>query len=338
MKQPIQVSAPWRDLARFITQLQPDKLAVLVDENTHALCYPIIKEYFPAHKLIQISSGEIHKTIETCSSIWQALTDAQFSRHSLLVNLGGGVIGDMGGFCASTYKRGIRFINIPTTLLAQVDASVGGKLGIDFGGFKNQIGVFQIPDLVFAHPVFLKSLPEAELRSGFAEVIKHALISDTAWWNELSQKAWQNQDWEKHIRLSIALKERITTEDPTEKGIRKVLNFGHTLGHAIESLLLNTERKLLHGEAIAVGMVLASLLSQKKAGLSEAEGIAIRQYIASQFSLPRFSEEEIRQIIALAHQDKKNQQGIIKMVLLEGIGKPVFDIAVSEQEIAEVFQ
>src|SRR6187551_3670199 len=251
------------DLIAFLKQKNYSKLAVLVDEHTLEHCYPKIQSSLGNHFVIEVASGEEQKNLNTCQTIWQALTDNALDRHACLLVLGGGVLGDMGGFCASTYKRGIDFILVPTTLLAQVDASIGGKLGIDFNHFKNHIGVFNQPALTILHSGFLKTLPEAELRSGFAEVIKHTLISDKAMWDEISRRALKDQDWKKLIGHSVEFKAKVTTEDPKEKGLRKILNAGHTVGHALESYLLAKGRRVLHGEAIAVGLITEGYLAKK---------------------------------------------------------------------------
>lgn len=310
------------------------KIAVLVDENTLRHCYPLVKKIIPEHLIITISSGESHKQLATCEKIWLALTKAEFDRKSLMINIGGGVIGDMGGFCAATYKRGINFINLPTTLLAQVDASVGGKLGIDFYGFKNHIGVFNSPDSVIIFPEFLKTLPSNEVRSGFAEVIKHHLIYDAKAWPTLVAMPFEKQPWEKIIHHSTAIKETIVEQDPLEGGLRKILNFGHTIGHAIESFFLEIPgEKLLHGEAIAIGMVAESFISMERSGLSSLEYEQISNYIIGQFSPKVIDETNFKAISDLALQDKKNEGGKINCTLLSTIGNAVFDVTINAQDI-----
>jgi 3-dehydroquinate synthase len=319
-------------LNNFYTQT-----VVLADENTKKHCYPLIKDVLPKkHLFIQIKAGEEHKTLATCSQIWQQLTSFQLDRNALVINLGGGVIGDMGGFCAATYKRGIDFIQIPTTLLSQVDASVGGKLGIDFEGFKNHIGVFKLPTEVFIDTIFLKTLSEREIRSGFAEIIKHCLIADAEMWTTISKKDIENQDWEKLVPHSVKIKEEITTKDPTEKGLRKLLNFGHTIGHAVESFCLSkSKRKILHGEAIAVGMICETYLSVKKANLGKEYLNEIEEFIFSTYGRVVIKPEEIDEIAQLTLHDKKNKAGTINCVLLENVGRAFFDQPVSLKEIKE---
>ena len=312
------------------------QVAVLVDENTGTLCYPIIKKLLPNHHLIEIHSGEEYKNLATCQHIWQQLTKWQFDRHGILLNLGGGVIGDMGGFCAATYKRGIDFVQIPTTLLSQVDASVGGKLGIDFQGFKNHIGLFRIPNKVLISPLFLKTLSERELRSGFAEVIKHALIYDALHWQELRQKELKEQTWSVIIPHSVSIKDQVVQQDPTEKNLRKILNFGHTIGHAVETFFLDKEKqKLLHGEAIGIGMIAEAYLAEQKGFISKDALAEIQAYILQVFGKFNISKDEIAQLVGNALQDKKNEKGIIQASLLEAIGKANYNQAISLQEIEE---
>ena len=236
------------------------QVAILVDENTKRDCLSKLPQIENA-LIIEIKSGEEYKNISTCSFIWEQLTINNFDRNALLINLGGGVIGDMGGFCATTYKRGLEFIHIPTTLLAMVDASVGGKLGIDFKGFKNQIGLFNNPKAVLISSEFLETLAESELKSGFAEVVKHALISDNSLWLKLKNTPFTDLDWEDIIDTSVQIKNKIVLADPFEKGERKKLNFGHTFGHAIESYYLEKRTPISHGEAVFMGMILETKIS-----------------------------------------------------------------------------
>ena len=309
-------------------------IAVIADNHTFRFCYPNLKEILPKHTLVRIKAGEEQKHMATCELIWDALTRANFDRHALVLNLGGGVIGDMGGFCAATYKRGIAFAQLPTTLLSQVDASVGGKLGIDFNGFKNHIGVFQQPNAVLIDPVFLETLPERELRSGFAEVIKHCLIADASMWDEIRRLDLDEQDWSVLVAHSVAVKQRIVAQDPTEKGIRKILNFGHTIGHAIETNFLTRPRKrLLHGEAIAVGMLAEAYIACYKKMIDEILLTQIEEYIFAVYGNVRLTEEDTDPILALTLQDKKNRGREVRMSLLDGAGSCAFDIPVSAAEM-----
>ncbi|MBL3656546.1 3-dehydroquinate synthase [Fulvivirga sp. 2943] len=323
------------ELINLLNTSSYNKIAVLVDENTKAHCYPLLEAHLPQHLLIEISSGESHKTLDTCTLIWQELTATAFDRKSLFINLGGGVIGDMGGFCASTYKRGIDFINIPTTLLSQVDASVGGKLGIDFNGYKNHIGLFKDPVAVIIDHFFLKTLPANELRSGFAEVIKHHLIADKNGWSKLQTHAFPNIDWTECVKHSVKIKSGVVDNDPLESGLRKILNFGHTIGHAIESYLLNNNRAVLHGEAVAAGMICESYLSLKRGYINKEELQEIETYILSIFDKLNILEADLEGINQYLVQDKKNKENRVMASLLQKVGEANWDISISNTEANE---
>lgn len=327
-------------LATFFAQNNYSHIAILVDEFTSKYCLPIIQDLLPSNfTKILIKSGEHHKNLTTCERVWDSLTKANMDRHSLLVNLGGGVIGDLGGFCASTYKRGIDFIQIPTTLLAQVDASVGGKLGIDFHGLKNHIGVFQLPKTVLIDPVFMDTLSIQQKKSGFAEVIKHCLIRDEEEWNVIRQQSFEELDLSKLIAHSVAIKEAVVLEDPKEAGLRKILNFGHTLGHAIETYLLDKgKRKILHGEAIAIGMIVEAFISHQRDLISLQELEEIESYLFENYGRVKLYPEEISKIIALTAHDKKNKGKEIRFSLLTGIGDCGYDIPVSTSEMKKAIQ
>jgi len=307
-------------------------IAVVADKNTRKDCYPRVKELLPKHHLITIQDGEEYKNLDICTIIWNKLTEVEFDRHALVINLGGGVIGDMGGFCAATYKRGIDFIQIPTTLLSQVDASVGGKLGIDFQGFKNHIGVFTQPCAVLIDPAFLATLPERELRSGFAEVIKHCLIRDRDMWNRIRRMELEEMPMQELINHSVATKKAIVTEDPTEKGLRKILNFGHTVGHAVETFHLEKDR-LLHGEAIAIGMICEAYIAYSKGMLTETELGEIEEYIFSVYGAVQLDPQDFAAIAALTGQDKKNRGNTVRAALLNGIGDCSYDIPLTKKDI-----
>ncbi len=322
------------------------QIAVLVDKNTYEFCYPKLKNILPPHEIICIEAGEQHKNLTTCEYIWQKFTDFQFDRKALLINLGGGVIGDMGGFCAATYKRGIDFIQIPTTLLSQVDASVGGKLGIDFQGYKNHIGVFALPKAVIVDTSFLDTLPLRELKSGFAEVLKHCLIADKIMWekicefvitNKIQTITHNNFDWNEIVKHSIEIKNNITSLDPDEKGLRKILNFGHTIGHAIESFYLltqNPEKILLHGEAIALGMIAESELSYQRNLITKEELEQIKTLLYHFYGDSKIDINDITNIANLTLQDKKNENGQIQTCLLSGIGNCLYQQVISIEEIS----
>lgn len=323
-------------LPTFIEQINPSAIAVLADNHTYRHCYPLVKPLLPKHSLIRIRAGEEQKHLGTCQTIWDALTRANFDRHALVLNLGGGVIGDMGGFCAATYKRGIAFAQLPTTLLSQVDASVGGKLGIDFQGLKNHIGVFRLPDAVLIDATFLQTLPYGELRSGFAEIIKHCLIADADMWHKIRRSELEDQNWIELVAHSVAVKERVVAQDPTEKGLRKILNFGHTLGHAIETHFLdNPRRRLLHGEAIAVGMVAEAFIAHKKGMIDETLLAQIEEYLFAVYGKARIKEEDVEPILTLTLQDKKNRGGQVLMSLLDGPGSCAYDVPVTKTEMKQ---
>ena len=302
------------------------QIAILVDENTKRDCFSKLPK-LDNSIIIEIKSGEENKNINTCNFIWEQLTKYNFDRNSLLINLGGGVIGDMGGFCASTYKRGIDFIQIPTSLLAMVDASIGGKLGINFNVLKNQIGIFSYPKTVLINPLFLETLPDNQLKSGFAEVVKHALISDRNLWNRLRNTSFEEQNWEEIIETSIQIKNKIVLSDPLEKGERKQLNFGHTFGHAIESYYLEKGTSILHGEAVFMGILLEIEISS----LSDLEKSEIKKYILSSFSLPHCPNKS--DLIKYLKNDKKNSDGKISFSLLNKIGNCTIDNLFSEDEL-----
>ncbi|WP_026994513.1 3-dehydroquinate synthase [Flectobacillus major] len=323
-------------LPQFLSENTYSKIHVIVDEKTKRHCYPLVKPLLPKHTLTQIKSGEEEKNLTTCEKIWQGMTDAELDRHSLVINIGGGVIGDMGGFCASTYKRGIDFVQVPTTLLSQVDASVGGKLGIDFHGFKNHIGVFRIPNAVLIDAAFLKTLPERELRSGFAEIVKHCLIADAQKWQQIKRKDFAEQDFTDLITHSVEIKKHVVAQDPTEKGLRKILNFGHTLGHAIETFYLGKPKlHLLHGEAIAAGMICEAYISYQRGMIDEKALAEIEEFIFAVYGRATIYEQDIDAIIALTAQDKKNKGKEVRFSLLGGIGQCGFDIVVSAKEMKE---
>ena len=321
------------DIRSFLTRKNYSKVIILTDENTLLHCYPKIADTLPEHTTIKIKSGEEQKNLETCTQIWQAMTDQALDRHAAVLILGGGVLGDMGGFCAATYKRGIEFMLVPTTLLAQADASIGGKLGIDFNHFKNHIGIFQLPALTILHSGFLQTLPDVELRSGFAEVIKHALISDKSMWNEIRTKPLASQQWDVLIRHSAEFKSKVVTEDPKEAGLRKVLNAGHTIGHALESYLLGKGHRVLHGEAVAAGLIAEGTIARERSFINEDAFRQITSYIFQVYGKVYFEEEEIDSIARLTLQDKKNKGNRILCVLLKEIGKAQWDCEISLEEV-----
>jgi 3-dehydroquinate synthase len=319
-------------------------LFIIVDSFTNEVCLPKFLTYLETDLVIEIiefDAGEANKNIDTCVEIWKVLTELGADRKSLVLNLGGGVVTDLGGFVASTFKRGVDFIHIPTTLLSMVDASVGGKNGVDLGNLKNQIGVINVPKMVLIDTQYLTTLPQNEMRSGLAEMLKHGLIYDKAYWEQfLDLKAIDFADFDTLIYRSVAIKNEIVIQDPTEKNIRKALNFGHTLGHAIESYFLENENKttLLHGEAIAVGMILESYISLNKKLISTEEYIQIKSTIKSIYDDVVFNENDIEPIMELLIHDKKNEFGTIQFALIESIGKIKINQIVENELILTAFQ
>lgn len=316
------------------------KIFVFADSNTSEVCLPLFREMlddFNGFDLIETDPGEENKNIDFCIGIWKTLLDFGADRKCLMINLGGGVITDMGGFVASTYKRGIDFINIPTTLLSQVDASVGGKTGIDVDNVKNMVGTFTLPQSVFIETAFLKTLPARELLSGFAEMIKHGLIADRNYYQELKNSDYLQIE-PQAIYRSVEIKNEVVTEDPHEKGLRKILNFGHTIGHAVETYaLINDAKPLTHGEAIAIGMICEAFLSATNNTLSQDELKDITTYINSLYPPYHLKKESFTQLMELMQSDKKNENGQIMFSLLSGIGKCEYNCRVSEKDILESF-
>jgi 3-dehydroquinate synthase len=320
------------------------KIIVLVDENTNNYCLPNFLPRLPTEveiEIIEIEAGEEMKNVATCLELWQTLMDLGADRRSIILNLGGGVITDLGGFVACTFKRGIDFIHIPTTLLAMVDAAIGGKNGVDLGQLKNQIGVIKEPKAVVIDTIFLTTLPPREMRSGLAEMLKHGLIYDKNYWDEIKNVSNLNtDDLDRLIYQSVQIKNKIVSQDLTEKGIRKSLNFGHTLGHAIESYFLENENKptLLHGEAIAIGLILESYLSLELNLITKEEYAEIKYYISDIFEPVAFTSEDVEKIISLLIFDKKNEFGKIQFALLNGIGGISLNQNVSNSLIYKAFE
>ncbi len=302
------------------------RVAILVDENTKKHCLHLLPRLNKSI-IIEIPAGEENKTISTCKHIWEQLTVNNFDRNSVLITLGGGVIGDMGGFASATYKRGIDFIQIPTTLLAMADSSIGGKLAINFNGFKNQVGLFSNPKTVIINPIFLKTLAEKELKSGFSEIIKSALITNKNIWEKIKNLPFNNLEWKEMIYVSLKIKNKIVISDPKEEDERKKLNFGHTFGHAIESYYLEKGTPILHGEAIFIGIILESEISE----LTQSEKNEIKNYILSNFNLPY--TPSINELIKFLKNDKKGKQGKINFSLLKGIGNCTIDNLFTENEL-----
>ncbi|GAA4278842.1 3-dehydroquinate synthase [Aquimarina mytili] len=331
-------------LNSYLEKANHSKICILVDSNTHENCLSLFmskieKEY--DIEVIEIEPGEIHKNIETCSGIWNALSELGFDRKSLIINLGGGVVTDLGGFVACTYKRGVNYINIPTTLLAMVDASVGGKTGVDLGNLKNMVGVISESEMVLVDTEYLTTLPVNQMCSGFAEMLKHGLIQDRAYWEKISNLSELNfDDLDQMIYDSVVIKNEIVFEDPTEQNIRKYLNFGHTLGHAIESFYLTHPEKptLLHGEAIAIGMIMEAFISSELLSLSKEDLQYISDVILATFPKVAIDPKDYQEITQLLVHDKKNEKGNIYFVLLETLGKAKYNCIVSDELIVKSFE
>lgn len=331
-------------LNNFLERSNHSAVFILVDTNTHNHCLPAFLEKLETSKTIEViemDAGEEFKNIETCTGIWNALSELGADRKGLIINLGGGVVTDLGGFVAGTFKRGIEFINVPTSLLSMVDASVGGKTGVDLGNLKNQIGVITQPEMVLIDTEYLSSLPANEMRSGLAEILKHGLIADKEYWAKATDlQKLTLEDLEELISESIEIKTRIVEQDPTEQNIRKTLNFGHTLGHAIESYFLShpKKEKLLHGEAVAIGMILALYISFKISNFPESDLKEITKKILELFQKVTITEKDSEKIIELLKFDKKNSHGQINFVLLKEIGHPVIDCTVPNNFILEALK
>ncbi len=322
----IVVGSSRESMMKFIDSGDYTRKGLLIDENTEHHCLPMLSSVIRDPVIIRIKSGELNKQIDTCRNIWSRMVERGFDRHSLLINLGGGVIGDMGGFCASTYMRGIHFVQVPTTLLSQVDASIGGKLGIDFNGLKNLIGLFRDPKAIFVDPVFLATLPIRELRSGFAEIIKHALIADRKIWHRLIGRDWSTTPWETEIVASIHVKKNIVEKDPYESGQRKILNFGHSIGHALETLAMETHSPLLHGEAIALGMMCEAHLSTQKGLLGTRDFEAIINFLSRVFDdVHHGLQVDEDKVIEVMRRDKKNKDQKLLLSLIDSIGSCRYD-------------
>jgi 3-dehydroquinate synthase len=324
-------------LDQYIQENKFSKLFFLVDSTTDELCLPIVLENLPSvtsYDIITIDPGEENKNIDFCIGIWKMLLDFEADRNSLLINVGGGVVTDMGSFAAATFKRGIAFVHVPTTLLSQVDASVGGKTGIDMDEVKNCIGTFTQPKAVVIDPIFLKTLSERQLVSGFAEMIKHGLISDPKEFDILKNTTPKNISIAR-IEQSICIKNNIVKSDPEEKGLRKILNFGHTIGHAIESYFLQSKNPLLHGEALAMGMYCETYLSQKHNSLSEKEAEEIYELLKTTFPLAAIPEAAVSTLLNFMKQDKKNLGDQIGFALLDNIGSCSYNHYFSTEEITQ---
>ena len=325
-------------LTSLIEEKNYSQILILVDRHTNDHCLPVLQVAIPDlvnYDIIEVDPGEENKNIDFCIGVWNTMLDFGADRKALMINLGGGVVTDMGGFAASTYKRGIDFIQIPTTLLAQVDASVGGKTGIDLGNVKNIIGTFTQPQAVFINAKFLETLDDRQLNSGFAEIIKHGLIQDKNLYEQCKSLDVDHISLE-IIHRSVEIKNAVITTDPTEKGLRKILNFGHTIGHAVEGYsLINDSDPLLHGEAIAIGMICEAWLSTKHAGLSQEDLADITQTFLARYPKYTFTADQYQDFLDLMKNDKKNEDNKIGFALLKSIGDCTYNIYVEEDDILD---
>ena len=329
---------------KFISKNKYSKVFILVDSNTNKYCLDLFLEKHLSgidFKIVKIKEGEENKNTKNLYSAWTKISKLGGDRNSLLINLGGGLVSDLGGFVASTYNRGIDFINVPTTLLSIVDASIGGKVGINIGRLKNQVGVFNYPKLILIDTSFLETLPKREINSGFAEMLKHGLIFEKNYYKTLSEL--KNIDSKLSTELiynSIKIKNEVVNRDPKEKDFRKILNFGHTLGHAIESHFLGKKKTktLLHGEAISIGMILESYISYKILKLPYEQCKNIKQTINNNFKKVKINKEDLKSIVRLIKFDKKNRGEKVLFVLLYEIGKIKIDIEVPKKIVIESFE
>lgn len=340
MKQRVIISRHLKtELAKAIAECEHDRIFVLVDETTNKLCWSLVKDYLCLKnaQTIIIGATDRRKNLDTLVHVWESLQQGKATRHSLLINLGGGMVTDLGGFAASTYKRGINFINIPTTLLAMVDASVGGKTGINFGGLKNEIGVFNDAEFVLLDTNWLRTLDEENIRSGYAEMLKHGLIADDTMWAELINfnLAQPNlRQLASMLHKSVRIKERIVAEDPHEKGIRKALNLGHTFGHAFESWAMKRQ-PVLHGYAVAFGLIAELYLATTQTDFPTERMRQTVNFIRAYYGSLPITCNDYPELIELMHHDKKNHGNEINVTLLGGIGDIRIDQTITEEDIKE---
>ena len=340
MKQRVIISRHLKtELAKAIAECEHDRIFVLVDETTNKLCWTLVKDYLCLKdaQTIVIGATDRRKNLDTLVHVWESLQQGKATRHSLLINLGGGMVTDLGGFAASTYKRGINFINVPTTLLAMVDASVGGKTGINFGGLKNEIGVFNDAEFVLLDTNWLQTLDEENIRSGYAEMLKHGLIADETMWAELINfnLAQPNlRQLASMLNKSVRIKERIVAEDPHEKGIRKALNLGHTFGHAFESWAMKRQ-PVLHGYAVAFGLIAELYLATTRTDFPTERMRQTVNFIRAYYGSLPITCNDYPELIELMHHDKKNRGNEINVTLLGGIGDIRIDQTITEEDIKE---
>lgn len=331
-----------RDLNSAIDECTFDKLFVLTDKHTYKYCLPMLDKIVDLYhgKTLLTGAGDLCKNMETLATVWQFLSEQGATRHSLLINLGGGMITDLGGFAAATFKRGINYINIPTTLLAMVDASVGGKTGINFNGLKNEIGVFAPASTVLIETEFLRTLDRENILSGYAEMLKHGLISTTTNWAELLNFDMVRIDYAELRRLvgaSVKIKEGVVEKDPYEHGIRKALNLGHTVGHAFESLAMAENRPVLHGYAIAWGIICELYYSHLKAGFPKDKLRQTINFIKENYGVFSFDCHQYEALYELMKHDKKNMADQINFTLLKDVGEIEINQTADKEDIFDMF-
>jgi len=330
-------------LTKILKEIKPSKIFILVDENSRKHCLQVLntRDLLNKAEIIEIKSGEKNKSLKSVEKIWEILSTKGADRHSLLINLGGGIMVDLGGFIASTFKRGFPFINIPTTLLSQVDASVGGKTGFNFLQLKNEIGVFSHPKAVIIDSIFLKTLDKNNIYSGWAEMIKHALLFSKADWENIKTHKIENIDYKSLNQLiarSIQIKNHFVEQDPSENGIRKALNFGHTFGHAFESLFMDTPNEILHGKAVAHGMMCELFLSSQKCGFNEQVMKNILDYLIRVYDKLPITSDDYERITEFITHDKKNEKSLINFTLLSDFGKVMINQVCTIGEIKDALR
>lgn len=324
------------DVRAIIERERPDRVVLLTDETTHRLCLPLVSEALANVPEIVIPATDVNKTLDTLQQVWRGLQDAGCTRHSLLINLGGGMVTDLGGFAAATFKRGIRFVNIPTTLLSMVDAAVGGKTGINFGGLKNEIGAFCDATTVIINTEFLRTLDAENIRSGYAEMLKHSLLGNDEMWRRHVTFNLAEPDLvllQQMVRESIELKQRVVTEDPHERGIRKALNLGHTVGHAFESFLMHKGAPVLHGYAVAWGLAAELFMSSAQLAFPTDKMRQTVRFVTDHFGRPNVTCDDYEALYALMQHDKKNTAGHINFTLLGAPGDIRLDQHVDKELI-----
>lgn len=341
---------PGSRISDFLSKKNYSSVVVIADENTRRYCLPVLESSLPSDfHLITIDAGEKSKNANTCKEVWEHLLRFNADRDSVIINLGGGMVSDLGGFAASTYKRGVRFINIPTSLMGMVDASLGGKTGIDLNHYKNMVGTFAFPELVLIAPVFLNTLPANEWKNGIAEIIKHGLIADEEIWLSLRNDIVFSNGKDISTKIkdtvtslldkAIRVKAILVSSDPFEKNERMFLNFGHTTGHAFETLsLVNDEKYLSHGEAIAMGIICEMFISNELYGFPETQLREISIAIAKFYPYKKIAPGDFTKLLGLMKSDKKSAEGKLKMVLLKDIGSPVIHHGISDDLISSSFR